>query len=80
MRILSVTILKTIEFEGYKPFPFGFKTKIILDKKNPSHRKEHQLIYQQGARYGEVGDWCKYIDNNELLELEKKGYISIKKG
>lgn len=80
MKIISVTQLKPIEFEGnYFTFPLNSKTKIILDKKNPSHRKEHQLIYQQSAFYGEVGDRCKYLNNFELFELEKKGFILIKK-
>jgi len=79
MRIFSVTQLKAIEFEGYQPYPLSSKTRIILDKKNPSHRKEHQLIYQQAANYGTVGDRCTYLDNFELLELEKKGFITIHK-
>jgi hypothetical protein len=78
MKIFSVKQLKDIEIEGEKPWPLSYKTRIILDKKNPSHRKEHQLIYQQFVYYGQVGDRCKYLDNSELLELEKKGFISIK--
>ena len=79
MKILSITQLKPIEFERGFTYPLSSKTRIILDKKNPSHRKEHQLIFQQSTYYGEVGDCCKYLDNFELLELEKKGFISIKK-
>ena len=78
MKILSVTQLKPITIWN-TTFPLNSKTRIILDKKNPSHRKEHQLIFQQSAYYGEVGDCCKYLDNFELLDLEAKGFISIKK-
>jgi len=79
MKILSVTQLKAIQFDGIEPFPLSSQTRIILDKKNPSHRKEHQLLFQQSKCYGSIGDMCKYLDNFELFELEKKGFISIKK-
>ncbi len=80
MRILEVKQLKPIQVsEGSFIFPISFQTKIILDKKSPSSKKEHQLIYQQGRQYGEVGDCCNYLSNDELLQLEEKGMISIRK-
>jgi len=80
MRILGVKQIKPIDFgNGSTVFPLSSKTKIVLDKKSPSNRKEHQLIYQQGPQYGSVGDCCKYLDNFELLELESKGFITIRK-
>lgn len=78
MRILSVRQLKPISLNGME-YPLDWRTKITLDKKSPSHRKEHQLLFQQGPCYGSIGDCCKYLDNIELLELEKAGFLSIKK-
>lgn len=78
MKILSVTQLKNIEING-SIFPMGPKTKFNLDKKTPSNKKEHCLFFQQGPYYGEVGDICTYLNNEDLLDLENKGLIEIKK-
>ncbi len=80
MKILDVKQLKAIQVsEGRFTFPISCQTRLILDKKSPSHKKEHQLIYQQGSQYGTVGDCCTYLNNEELLDLEAKGMIIIKK-
>lgn len=81
MRILSVKQLKDIQLNQESfIFPLGLNTKIILDKKRPSNKKEHQLVYQQDLRsYGSIGDCCNYLSNKELLDLEKKGMIEIRK-
>jgi len=80
MRILEVTQLKAIQVsEGSFIFPVSCQTRLILDKKSPSKKKEHQLIYQQGRQYGEVGDCCTYLSNDGLLKLEEKGMIKIRK-
>lgn len=80
MRILSVKQKKPIQCsENSFIFPLTFQTKIILDKKNLSNKKEHQLLFQQRSQYGTVGDCCNYLDNEELLALEEKGMIEIKK-
>lgn len=80
MKILEVKQLKAIQVEsGGFIFPISSQTSLILDKKSPANRKEHQLIYQQGSQYGEVGDRCTYLNNKQLLELEEKGMIKIKK-
>ena len=80
MKILEVTQLKAIQLrEGSFIFPISCQTKLILDKKSPSAKKEHQLIYQQGVNYGSVGDCCTYLTNDDLLKLEEKGMIKIKK-
>lgn len=80
MRILSVKQLKTIQTpQSSCSFPLGSKTEIILDKKSPSDKKEHQLIYKQNHYFGTVGDHCTYLSNDELLELESKGMIEIRK-
>lgn len=48
---------------------------IEYDAKNPKAKKVHQLIYQQGDRYGTVGDCCEYLTHEKLLELEAAGHI-----
>lgn len=80
MKILSVKQLKAIQLsEGRFIFPATCQTRLILDKKSPSNKKEHQLIYQQGSQYGSVGDCCAYLSNEDLLKLEAKGMIKILK-
>lgn len=80
MKILAVTQLKPIQVrDGGFLFPLNPMTRIVLDKKSPSHKKEHQLIFQQGSNYGSVGDCCNYLSNEDLFTLERKGMISIKK-
>ena len=80
MKILEVKQLKEIQVsEGSFIYPFNNQTKIILDKKSLSHKKEHQLIYQQRFQYGTEGDCCTYLSNSELLKLEIKGMIKIRK-
>lgn len=80
MRIVSVRQLKPIQLEeGRFVFPLNSCTKIILDKKRPSNKKIHELLHQQGSHYGTVGDCCTYLSNDELLSLEAKGMIAIKK-
>lgn len=80
MKILNVKQIKPIQLgEGRFVYPLSPKTRLILDKKKPSNKKEHQLIYQQGSHYGTVGDCCNYLNNNDLLELEAKGMILIDK-
>lgn len=80
MRILSVTQLKPLKVYGSDfSFPVSCQTRLVLDKKNPANKKEHQFIYQQGSQYGTVGDCCVYLSNDDLFLLEEKGLISIKK-
>jgi hypothetical protein len=80
MRILEVTQLKPIQLapDGFV-FPLSRQTKIILDKKSPAPKKLHELTFQQGAYFGEVGDCCSYLSNDELFELEEKGMLRIRK-
>lgn len=82
MRILKVIQLKPIQInENGFVFPLSpLHTKIELDKKGKSDRKQHQITYQMDPRhYGNVGDCCDYMDNQKLLELEEKGMIRIVK-
>jgi hypothetical protein len=69
-RIRNATVIKPI-----KDFPMG--SKIILDKSNPVKRKCHQLIWQQGNYYGQVGDRCAYLSHEELFELHEQGFIKL---
>ena len=39
----------------------------------------HELVYQQGVYYGSVGDCSDCLSNDDLLELEAKGMIKVKK-
>jgi hypothetical protein len=80
MRILSVKQVAPIQVtpNGFV-YPLNTKTKLILDKKSPSKKKEHQLVYQQGICYGSVGDCCTYLSNDDLFALEAKGMILIHK-
>lgn len=77
-RILSVRQIKPIQInENGFVYPLNCCTKIELDKKSPSNKKEHQIVYQQGRQYGSVGDCCTSVNNDELFELEAKGMIKI---
>ena len=80
MRILEVKQLKPIQLreKGFK-FPVSKQTIFILDKKSPSNKKHHQLVFQQGDRFGLVGDFCAYLSNDELFELEKLEIITVRK-
>jgi len=77
MRIYSVQQLKDIKIDGIV-FPLSTRTQIILDKKNPSHKKEHVIRYKQGLYYGQAGDYAHYLDNEDLLTLLDKGMIYLK--
>lgn len=80
MRILTVVQIKPIQLrEGGFIYPLNTNTKIILDRKSPSNKKIHELVYQQGIYYGSVGDCADYLSNDDLLALETKGMIKVKK-
>lgn len=80
MRILTVVQIKPIQLrEGGFTYPLNSNTKIILDRKSPSNKKMHELVYQQGVYYGSVGDCSDCLSNDDLLELEAKGMIKVKK-
>lgn len=75
--VVSVTILKDIELANGLRYALCPQVSIILDKKRKSDSKIHELIYQQGANYGTIGDRCTYLSHDELFELEEKGMIKI---
>lgn len=72
----TVTILRDIKRPGYTT-PFYARTARIDFY---SAKKGHQIIYQQGPRYGSVGDCCDDLTHAELLELERDGFVRIEGG
>lgn len=74
---IRVQILRDIKRPDYRlPF-YAHTVRIEYDAKAPRARKTHQLIYQQGPCYGTVGDCCDYLTHDELLELERQGFVRI---
>lgn len=70
---MRVTILKDIPGR-YQVYPKQLSG-IHYDK-----RRGHQLYYQQGRSYGQVGDCCEYITHETLMELQETGYVRIVRG
>ena len=75
-KINKVTVLKPIPIKGIER-PMPVFSRIELDKSYPVAKREHQVIFQQGAYYGEVGDRCYYISQEELLKLEADGIVRL---
>lgn len=73
--VVSAIQLKPFGTKSISQFPMG--TKIILDKKSVIKKKEHQIVYQQGACYGSVGDMCDYVTHEQLFRLAESGAIKI---
>ena len=61
------------------PFP-RHRSFIDYDAKRPIEKKQHQLIYQQGDHYGLVGDMCSNLTHEELLALERDGFVRRVRG
>jgi hypothetical protein len=73
----TVTILKDIQLRE-NSFVFHRRSaRVVYDSSSTRSKKLHQLIFQQGDRYGEVGDCCDYITHDQLLELERTGFVRI---
>jgi hypothetical protein len=74
---MTVTILKDIQpCEGYSVF-YRQSTRIEYDAKRRQDKKQHALIYQQGPQYGSIGDNCYFLTHDELLDLERRGFVRI---
>lgn len=74
---VQVQLLKDIELPRHrKPF-YRRLSRIEYDAKAPRAKKIHQLISQQGPCYGSVGDSCEYLTHDQLLQLERDGFIRI---
>lgn len=76
-RLSSCRQLKPFHTDTFRDSWFPMGTKIILDKKKPVVKKLHQITWQSGPYYGEVGDMTDYITHDELLQLDEKGFIKI---
>ena len=75
---MRAIVLKDITPVGWGPClePFiRHRSFITYDK-----RRGHQLIYQQGDRYGTVGDRCYDMPHEELLALVRDGYVRLERG
>lgn len=53
---------------------------IRYDAKSTRPKKQHALVYQQGRRFGSVGDRCDYLKHDELLELASRGLVRLWRG
>lgn len=72
---MKFIILKDITPRGYlQPF-IRHRSFIEYDTNRPRAKKAHALVYQQDDQYGTVGDRCAYLTHEELLELERTGFI-----
>jgi hypothetical protein len=71
-----VTILRDIQRPNGHTY-YARSARVEYDRKRPVDKKEHLLIFQQGDRYGEVGDCCEYLTHAELLDLQRKGFLMI---
>lgn len=73
----TVTILRDIQLRE-NSFVFYRRTaRIEYDSQSPRNKKLHQLIFQQGDHYGNVGDCCDYLTHDQLLDLERAGFVRI---
>lgn len=77
MNKVKVRILKPIIPQGWSSAFHPQSSRLIYDSASPRKRKQHQLIYQQGSRYGTVGDMCEYLSHDDLLALERDGFVRI---
>jgi hypothetical protein len=73
----TVTILKDIQMQPNAHIFRRRSSELNYDSKLPRAKKLHQLLFQQGDYYGEVGDCCEYITHEQLLELERTDFVRI---
>lgn len=77
-KVLSVKQLKPFHTSQFSTSIFPMGSKIVLDFEHSAiTEKQHQITWQQGAYYGEVGDMTDYISHAELFELNRKGVIKL---
>lgn len=78
---VKVTILKPIIPAGWSS-PFHPETaRVDYDRRaeRGMPRWNHQIVFQQGKYYGQVGDMSASLTHAELLALERDGFVSIQK-
>lgn len=76
---MKITILKDIQLRPDSQVFTRRCSHIIYDAKNPRAKKLHQLLHQQGERYGTVGDYCEYLNQDQLEKLAADGFLKIEK-
>jgi hypothetical protein len=77
--MIKVIILRDFQVEeGGQVFTRKCST-IEYDTKRPTEKKWHHLVYQQGERYGTVGDCCEYLTDQQLHDLVFKGHVRIER-
>ncbi len=75
---MRVEILQDITTRFQGTF-FKRSAEIIYDARSPKKRKTHQLVFQQGSSFGNVGDKCEYLTHDELQDLVREGKVRIKR-
>jgi hypothetical protein len=78
--MVRIVILKDITPKGWTSTFYVGTSRFEYDARNPTKRKNHQLIFQRGRNYGAVGDMCAGFSHDELLELERQGFVRIERG
>ena len=77
-KVLSVKQLKPFHTKEFSTSIFPIGSRIVLDNEHSVIAdKVHQVIWQQGRNYGEVGDMCDYITHAELFDLHQRGFIRL---
>ena len=75
--MVKITILKDITPDGWSTPFYAQTSRFDYDAKSPTRKKCHQLVYQRGPRYGNVGDMCAFFNHEQLLDLEARGFVRI---
>lgn len=78
---VKVTILKPIVPKGWTSafYPETARIDYVRRATSKLNRWSHQIVFQKGAHYGEVGDMAANITHAQLLDLEREGFVRIEK-
>ncbi|HKR59947.1 MAG TPA: hypothetical protein VJS64_09430 [Pyrinomonadaceae bacterium] len=77
---ITIRILKDITPKGWTSTFYAQTSHFEYDARNVKAKKNHQLIFQRNPnRYGEVGDMCAGFSHDELLELERQGFVRLER-
>ena len=74
---MRVVILKDIKRPMYREPFYARSAHVEYDAKAPRGKKQHALVFQQSNHFGTVGDCCDYLIHEELLQLERDGFVCI---
>lgn len=76
-KLIKVTVLKPIPIKGINE-PMPITSKIEIDRVTyPKKKREHQVFAMSGPVYGNVGDRCYSITEDELNQLERDGIVKF---